>query len=646
MKKLAASLVCVALVMGGCSGGQIIGSVTMVTATLGAAGGSIGLPGGGGQLVIPAGALGSMTEISIERVDASTIDASVPPGQAEGYVFEPAGMMLAMPATLELVSSPETVEGAGTKTGLSTVWLALFGEAGRTYDSGARTDENGNTVQTVTFNSLSSLWSTPMGVLQVRGPARIPVGVPTTITAELTIRSEFTIVTSAGVQWGRSPTVNLSSSLPEVQRLPSAFDQSSIPYSGGDPLDGTTGGTFVDTFTVTCPSGATSGSVDVLLDVSITNAVRNWSIKGTPTSSQLLNPSGIWIELRTPFSVECEPSTAPPAIQEGLIDVGNVITAIEGITRMPTGAPCKSAGGFDVLLAGGDAQTATPKAISIDPTTGSVVEIFQFSGGPNIANAFDAHLIMPPSGSTSLDPTILATGFGSSSFSIGSGCVPAAFGQVGFGFFQDSTYATADPRDGVVTATASGIDHRVLSKMVGGLQLTQIPVGGIRTVVANGMSSYLVVTDARQLMHVSWNGSNATTTPIAGVTLGSNPRRMRWDPNSGLLGLTDFTDNTMHLFMWDGMLSVQSVGVANVVDGPVGLDVMNDKAVCVGFRDGGYSIIDVDPLTMTIETTSNQPNPYPMAGSPGHGIFFGDSENSIGISYFGTSQFGIRKNAF
>lgn len=132
------------------------------------------------------------------------------------------------------------------------------------------------------------------------------------------------------------------------------------------------------------------------------------------------------------------------------------------------------------------------------------------------------------------------------------------------------------------------------------------------------------------------------------ANLGSNPRRMRWDPNFGIGGISDFTDNTVTVFHWDGTATLPTIlGTPTVADGPVGIDVRNGWIASAGFRDDFYSLIEVDVNIPSITNTTTQAIPFTShkgAGQPlepGHAFFMRDMNHTIGFSFFQADALGF-----
>lgn len=643
---------CLAIALASCSGGEIVSE--SASAMMGPGGGQLQLPRAGVTLTIPPGALGAGMMISISEVDGSEIDPTMPVGATTGLRIEPEGLALAVPATVEVARRAVITEGSAPQTGLAFE-VIFFEDVNGGFLGGSVAVEPGGTItQGFEQTQLSSLLLGQMGTFTLSGPRVLAPDVPARVQVTFQVGREIQILESQGLRWGKTAESGFQSTLPAVTPTPLAFASGSAVFADGAVLANPMQTSFTNDFQVTCPRGVTSGETEVSLQLNLIEAIRTTVLPIGTRIEQWRDPSnGIFFDCTVRYRATCEEpgggggGPGGVAVTPGLIDLSGTITAIEAMSRIPAGAPCKSANGQDILIAGGDAGTGFPKAVTVDPVSGTLFDTFTFSGGGGVANAFDAHVLMPPTGSSGIDAVIKATGFGSSAFTVGAGCLKSPFSALGFGFQQDTSYLNSDPTLGTVSATDTGIRRSFLSATLAGLDSEDIPVnGGIRTVVGSGPTEFLVVTNSLDLVRVSWNGTIASTTPIMGAGLGTNPRRMRWDPTSGLLAISDFTDNTVHLFRWDGAQVVTPIGVAMVGDGPVGLDVLGERVVCAGFNDGSFTVITANLTSGMIETVVTTPNPFPAASSPGHVLFLGDLANSVIMSFFGSSQVGIVSNAY
>lgn len=165
------------------------------------------------------------------------------------------------------------------------------------------------------------------------------------------------------------------------------------------------------------------------------------------------------------------------------------------------------------------------------------------------------------------------------------------------------------------------------------------------TVISNPTKTYFLgaTQNTRNLVMVDKKG---TETFVAG--LGSDPRRMRWDASLGIGGVSDFTDGTVTVFSWDGSATLPTViSTVNVGDGPVGIDVLGSRIVSAGFNDDTYSMIEVDPQQLSISSVTTTAIPFQSHKGateplmPGHAFFVGDTNNSIGITFFEADAMGF-----
>lgn len=174
----------------------------------------------------------------------------------------------------------------------------------------------------------------------------------------------------------------------------------------------------------------------------------------------------------------------------------------------------------------------------------------------------------------------------------------------------------------------------------GGPLLTTVnTTASMETVVSNSSADLFlgVTSGSHDLFLIDPVGPTETFV----ANLGSNPRRMRWDANSGFGGVSDFTDNTVTVFHWDGTATPPTIlGTPTVADGPVGIDVYDNRIVSAGFRDDQYSLIELDSsgpsilgtTTAAIPFTSHKGSGQPL--EPGHAYFMRDMNHTIGFSFF------------
>ena len=212
-----------------------------------------------------------------------------------------------------------------------------------------------------------------------------------------------------------------------------------------------------------------------------------------------------------------------------------------------------------------------------------------------------------------------------------------------------------DPSAGTIGVNIEGTVIRMTSLdslgYVGGYNVGISSYGS--TAISNGAQDkfLLASTSPSKLYLVAGNSikvGNNTETAVMG--LGSDPRRLRWDPDSGLVALSDFTDSQIYLWMWDGSGTPTHIDTVDVCSGPVGIDVDGDKVVCAGFNDDKFSIIDVDLNGLAVRSVSTQAIPFtsPYGGNlrPGHAVFLRDGNRSVLFSMWEACGMAILPAAY
>ncbi len=628
-----------------CSGGNNDGGGAggATSGMIGAGGGQLALPGGGGFVSFPAGAVAADTMVTITAIDPALVDPDLAAiAGARAFEFAPIGLALMQPASFVVDNPPVPVSTLSAEGGAKSNQVALevkFIEIDNALSSPPHldfdfVDATGASTISTDFDALGRAI-----LLDTNGAYRITVNRPISIEAGMPDAVQVELIASNGFSFNSAPVLTWNANPLIGSMLSISLGGSPSPFASGMTAPTTPGTGLADTFSISCLPGAV-GTQSYNLQVNMTGVSGAFTSRPNRTLGQTTG-------LSMALEVTCKPSNTG-SVQQQLVDLGGIIQGIEAINPVPPGLSCKGPNGLDILIAGQQLGNTDAKAIVVDPVTGIVTEQFDLPGGFPVGAAFDAHFILPPPGATGLDPRLIATGNGSVEKIVQSNCSLSALTGFGFSFNLDTAYVNNDPTLGISSANAAGIDLRYLDQGVGGVMVEQIPLSsGIRTSLGNAARDrFLVVSDSGQLVNVTWDGTTATETPVAGVTLGANPRRMRWDPATGIVAISDLNDDTITVLFWDGAQNVALIGTANVGAGPVGVDVMGGKIVCCGFNDGSLSFIDVDTVMLQITNTTTIANPFPLGQNPGHAVFLRDPDNSVAISYNVNSMLGLLPNAY
>ncbi|MFT7618724.1 MAG: hypothetical protein ACI97A_002371 [Planctomycetota bacterium] len=215
---------------------------------------------------------------------------------------------------------------------------------------------------------------------------------------------------------------------------------------------------------------------------------------------------------------------------------------------------------------------------------------------------------------------------------------------------SDSTWIGNNSAVGLVLTDTNAIDLTAFDLAGGGFlvdatfPLTFTPI----SVVSNAIATTFVAINGttRELVYIDVT-SGVVETVVQ--TLGINPQRVRWDPELGVGAVTDFDDNTVTIFEWDGASAPVVRATANVGLGPIGLDVDGALIVCGGEQDDTWTLITYDTVNHTIVSTVTTALPFTATGTgglrPRHATFLNDAENSVAITLFGENAIGVIPNA-
>ncbi|MEZ6194562.1 MAG: hypothetical protein R3F20_02375 [Planctomycetota bacterium] len=621
---LLASLV----LLGGCGGdgGGFTGATA--SAVIGAAGGQVSSADGRLVLDIPAGALGNDETITITAIGAADLSGTMADFAPQlAWRLEPDGLVFAQPVaiTLDLGAAPAEVAGVSTFEipAVATQSLATG------FDLVDLDDIEvdlalGTVMATGTISHFSDIGvQSSHGVtVTLEHPTSIAQGASAPITATAEVAANNTVGTSMVPTWDVIHGPDFA-----TDGLPEPFGPMGTTFSLAGPF------TVADQFPISCVTGG-GGHVTVLISFSEIT----FSLGTGFFMNQGIDESGFNIVFG--FDIDCVPATGGgKGIQENtFVSLLGTLEAAEAARSVPP-TSCFFDAAAPRLIVAGTASGGGSRSVIVDAVSGTIVEdfgLFDVDGA-----AFDAFLL--PSPTPGVGETFALCG--TTGYHIGVDLMTCQLFpgvNLSSGFHEDTALIAQDPTLGTVSAVGNVIRRRQVDAVGGFVSLDSIFLqGGIRSVAAeSSWTRFLTVTTSGNLQMVTNDGPTPTETFAA--ALGSLPRRLRWDPTSGLGGITDFVDDTVTLFTWDGLGLPVILGTAAVGQGPVGLDVLGHRVVCAGFDDDTWSLIEVDLAMGTFVTTTN---PVPFAGTgplqPGHAAFVRDANHSVCLSFFGAAALGF-----
>ncbi len=619
--------------LAGCHGNDSHGFLGggSVTTSIGPAGGQV--VSGDGLLIldIPAGALPQVEDITIDAVDPATLDpAVVALAPTVAYRMSPDGLTFAMPVGVTLDIGTVDTSTPGTRsTGLE---FALLG-------SGIDFEPLGNMAvniqestgkKTLTgdlshFSLIVALGSLAAGVdMTVTHPPTLPPNITGIVSATIDVAGLNMLGSSMPVNWFATSdgviVIDPSFAVSPHIFSPPGITPSATPQQGSD------------SFTVTC---AAPGSDD---ETSVTFVFQNLMLTGTGLN--LTNTSGFPIFFNFALAFDCLPPSGNPG-QPFKISVTGM-TAIESATPVRTKFSFFDPANPQVIVAGQSQGTAAVARVDIN--SGQTADL-QFGFG---SNAFDALVTQDPT--TGTEALVL------SGSQVLTGILQTGTFQL-FPFVQlnmtprtDATLIADDPTVGIALPGINAIDLKTWDSGGGGFIVdSAIPISFFPETVAvnQNLDHALAINGFNELIDINAKGPSPIETTIQ--SLGTNSRRMRWDPTTGVGGVTDFSDNTLTIFEWDGNSLPVVHATAVVGSGPVGLDILGNLIVCAGFNDDTWTLIDYDPVAHSIVSVQTNPAPFTTGGNalqPGHASFLRDSQKTVILSFFGDDSIGVIPGAF
>ncbi len=605
-----------------CSGGNggNDGGFAAASATIGPGGGQLSSSDGRLSLIFPAGAVAAPTLITITPLAAADLSPAaqgLEPDRA--YRIDPAGMTLAQPAQLSFdMSAAVLSEGTGLLPvppvrvvfaddpteplpGLKTLLDSVIGLP--------RADATIGRLGELLFHE------SRYGNVTVTPPLSIPAGgsAPVTATIDTSLSTD-----GSNASW-RSVTTNVTDDLSDTF----------VPFTGS--------------YNLFCPGMATSGGVT--LTIKYTAQIQ----LGTPEG--ILNQSEEAVA-EFVFPVVCQGMTGASVIP-GVVSLAGILDSVESIQVIsrpgsnfePTGHPIAQLA--YLLVAGEIPGGGGPGAAIVDPSNWTLPSLIPVGG---LGTAFDAHLIPSPGGTREALFTSGTEGFLIETLPGGN---LASGGLLSMGFHEDASEVADDPANGIAAAIGATLRIASIDDSLG-VQFQDYGFSQqVRSAAVNATRTRALVIRA-----TSNDLVEAILDPTSGLVisenlvrgLGSAPRRIRWDPSSGLVGISDFVDSTVTVLSWDGATTPSMIGTANVGLGPVGIDIVDGNVLSVGFGDDSFTRIGVDLINLSIAQVTTLPIPFtPVNGTsfnPGHVKAIGDADKSVVISNFGDQSVTFLGNAY
>ncbi|MCA9320375.1 MAG: hypothetical protein KDB53_06560 [Planctomycetes bacterium] len=605
--------------MAACSGSGGGGPGAMNQAVIGAAGGQVTSADGRLTLTIPAGALAGPETISVTKVGNAMLDPQLAAGNPFcAYRFEPDGLQFQMPVSVSLDLEPPLTNTSGVIETRMYVPIVASGTQLQFLDGfGLQADAARNmvTVQGTMVHFSDFVVYRDDALTNARYRLQFPAQLGATETGTLTgtiTQSMAATESSTQIRWQSEAFSQLTTSIDNL----TVFDAMGLQQNQAQ--------TLTNTATVTCFQTGNS------------RLVVNFELSALLIPLLFLAPMPTIMQADVTFfgDVDClppMPTGGPTLVQT------QGISSIEALRVVAPLGACGPAA--SILVAGLDG------ANFIDPLARVVTRSLTV---PSTGPFFDA-LYFPDQGAAG-DAGLFLSGIGLRMDRVDANCDRGVFAQVSSNNHLDAAYAAGDPALGAHAAGPGIITEIIFSPASqgwvfqdSGIPNSVLPVG-FRSVQGNAAGDKFLALGAFELSFV--DASGAVPTGISAFPLGQNPRRVRWDPSSGIGAISDLTDDTITIFSWDGQNTPVLTDVVSVGSGPVGLDIMGSLICCAGFNDDTYTVITVDASGMATNVDIS-PSPFgTSAQAPGHAVFLGDANNTIVISYNASGVVGLIPNAY
>lgn len=601
---------------------------------VGAQGGTVTSRDGLVTLTVPAGALSTPTQITIEKLDPADLGPEWEEYRSAGeigaaYEFGPDGLTFASPATVSFRGESPGEQG-------DTITLVL---------KPILTSENGKVVPldslTVEVDTLTGMLVTsgqvshfsPM-VLFASAGSDVSLKAPRT-----TVVGEWFKVTVVAPVSARFTDARLHHPTGEiVQRHYTISEQ-----EGRDihelSLECTTPGFHrygivlnAEYLTTPLPAGADTlyrwprVPLDCLPREIPLAAFHQLKLDNLEMLESLIRANEFWTR---PFS---SPLGSAPAMVGPSTAAGRVVSAADG------GAECP----IIMVAAKGGVALA-------NPCTGEVLKELPVAGSEN----FEAVELKAPLPDRHV---LLMAGVGAYDCSLFDN------GELGMCGLRSGTYPDAvpisadDPGAGALAVRYPGVGSQIEFMRFrpdwGSFQwlptFVTIPAldgaGVIRSAVAGGAPAeeFAPPTEiiavaamnegAAKLFHIDLSGATPQFTEV-GELPGSDPRRLRCDLQAGICAVSDFSASRITILRWNGSglpTIAGSTEVGALAQGPVGIDVLDNRIVSAGYDDNRYSLIEVDGSGNVVSVKTEE---LPAGcEKPGHARFLQDANNTVVVS--------------
>ncbi|MGH8225314.1 MAG: hypothetical protein ACRER1_04050 [Gammaproteobacteria bacterium] len=614
-----------------------------VSKTIGPDGGEVGFDDGRFKITIPPGALGNDTAITISELSGNDIPAELRDSSVQHvYRMEPDGLQFIIPATVAALvpgsfpppDGAPIIGFASDSNGTLELLSPLTDTVG--------TDGLTASAPLSHFSSVAQVVSKGVSVSFSVSPTQVPVGSGFTLTLEVKSTADSTV---------DGTLLSGLISKPDIVILAGGnFDPPSLqldPYEAQD---------IVHTLDGTCEEAGTGGFGLLLSSEHLTGLL----------SEEIVGGQSISLQYRRSFQefslnnieVECTalppppPGTSAPPVPVGLYGppatqgnpIGEAVQILASSPLLsgllPLFGPLTSDGGpiaaFSSANGAAIIDLATRRVLKDMTSSSGAAPLYGFIGlsqDPPGADSAAALVAFGPSfgsqqlfpffpGETDFDPVLNyfpletpvydAWPIGGETVSDGAAFTAPYFG-VGFIRFDP-----ANPADGY-----RATNETLRTGFVAAPYSAYVAApGGPALILADrgsGLGGILVLNDRS-------GGVNGGNTTLVGP-VGEFPRKLRCRAN--ICAVTNFTDDTLSIVLWDGFNGATIIGTTPVGDGPVDLDLVlldngNVGVVSTGFNDNSVNETEVGPDGNVISTTTT---PVPDGCTqPGHAVYFTDSE--------------------
>lgn len=592
--------------------------------SIGPSGGVVMTPDGFVVMTVPAGAVAEPRQFGVEYLPPmdSTIDTRLDdPGFEENVRLTiPDGLIT--PVTLEITQHTQESDAGkiflkipvGVPPGLSpNDEITPINDVVITRDVARNTTKYRFTVppgidEVAIFNASSELCASLVY------PPTLPVGNSDDITLNVE-HSAMSNITSLGLSstWSVVPDLAAPFTIQPVQMA---------PFAGGAILVSGIPQNLTDSTPVLCGTAGT-GTFTVSFVPSPLNLSQIFPSLPFPNASTLF--------MRFDFlgAITCTSTGTGPT---SFIFVPTGISLVESVRPAPPGLPfATTTSNVPSVLCAGQGG-----AVLVDPTNGNILNSYTVSG----FDFFDANFIPGPLGASSPLTGLYLSGVTGAAQTIDtvtgatSGLTQLFPSSV---IYQDQTAIGGSTSNGVLGIRSTDL----FAYTFNGTTLTTNPLASnfqqnftFRSAVAESTAQRILAAtqtiggSTGNLVLIDRSQTPTTFTTIG--PLGDTPRRIRWDPSSGIGCVSNFGSDSVTIFTWNGGSSAAITATTPCADGPVGVDVEGTTILAPGFFDNRLTVIQTNTAGAV---TSSTTTPLPSAiVSPGHATFLGTPTHSFVVS--------------